>query len=106
LEPGGGQVPWHAHPNEEVYFIVSGRAEACVGHERKEVHSGQALYVPPESFHQLTNLGDEPLVMMYTYAPAGDVAHWRQELDGTLPKAGVDAPALPHGAKAQRGASR
>ena len=36
--------------------------------------------------------------MMYCYGPAGDVAHWRQELDGTLPKAGVDAPPLPAGA--------
>ena len=103
LEPGGGQVPWHAHPNEEVYFIVSGRAEACVGAERSEVRAGQALYVPPGSFHQLTNLAAEPLVMMYTYSPAGDVAHWRQELDGSLPRAGVEAPPLPPGARPQRG---
>jgi hypothetical protein len=26
------------------------------------------------------------------------VAHWKQELAGTLPKAGVDAPMLPKGA--------
>ena len=103
LEPGGGQVPWHNHPNEEVYFIVSGRAEACVGEERAEVHAGQALYVPPQTFHQLTNLGAEPLVMMYTYSPAGDVAHWRQELDGSLPRAGTGAPPLPAGARPQRG---
>ena len=31
--------------------------------------------------------------MIYTYAPGGDVAHWRQELAGTLPRAGVEAPA-------------
>ena len=31
--------------------------------------------------------------MIYCYGPAGDVAHWRQELDGTLPRAGVEAPA-------------
>jgi hypothetical protein len=36
--------------------------------------------------------------MIYCYAPAGDVAHWRQELDGTLPRAGVEAPPLPPGA--------
>jgi hypothetical protein len=24
--------------------------------------------------------------MIYRYGPAGDVAHWRQELDGTLPR--------------------
>jgi mannose-6-phosphate isomerase-like protein (cupin superfamily) len=102
LEPRG-QVPWHAHPNEEVYFIVSGTAEACLGEERTVVHGGQALYVPPGTFHQLTNLGAEALTMIYTYSPAGDVAHWRQELDGTLPRAGVEAPSLPPGAQPQRG---
>ena len=35
--------------------------------------------------------------MIYVYGPAGDVAHWKQELTGTLPKAGVDVPALPEG---------
>ena len=39
--------------------------------------------------------------MLYCYGPAGDVAHWRQELDGTLPKAGVDVPPLPAGARPQ-----
>ena len=27
--------------------------------------------------------------MIYVYGPAGDVVHWRQELAGTLPVAGV-----------------
>jgi hypothetical protein len=30
--------------------------------------------------------------MIYCYGPAGDVAHWRQELEGTLPRAGVEVP--------------
>jgi hypothetical protein len=34
--------------------------------------------------------------------PGGDVAYWRQELDGTLPPAGVgDIPPLPGGAAPQ-----
>ena len=33
--------------------------------------------------------------MLYCYGPAGDVAHWKQELSGTLPRAGVEAPPLP-----------
>jgi len=49
----------------------------------------------------LTNIGTAPLRMIYCYGPAGDVAHWRQELDGTLPKAGIDVPALPPGAQPQ-----
>jgi mannose-6-phosphate isomerase-like protein (cupin superfamily) len=103
LETGGGQVPWHNHEQEEVYFIVQGTAEACVGAECRAVGAGQALFVPSMTFHQLTNIGREPMVMIYAYAPAGEVAHWRQELDGSLPRAGVGAPALPAGAHAQRG---
>jgi hypothetical protein len=52
-------------------------------------------------FHQLTNTGSTLLIMVYCYGPAGDVAHWRQELEGTLPKAGVEAPPLPAGARPQ-----
>jgi hypothetical protein len=37
--------------------------------------------------------------MIYCYGPAGDVAHWKQELAGTLPAEGKDAPALPEGAQ-------
>jgi len=102
LEPKGGQVPWHNQEQEEVYMVLQGRGEVCVGAERQEVSAGQAIYLPPTVFHQLTNTGDEPLHMMYIYCPGGDVAHWRQELARTLPKAGVGAtPPLPAGAQAQ-----
>jgi mannose-6-phosphate isomerase-like protein (cupin superfamily) len=102
LEPGGGQVPWHNHEQEEVYFIVRGTAEACLGEERSVIAAGQAMHVPSMTFHQLTNVGTDPVVMIYVYSPAGDVAHWRQELEGTLPRAGVEAPPLPSGARPQR----
>ncbi|HHX39479.1 MAG TPA: cupin domain-containing protein [Armatimonadetes bacterium] len=101
LEPKGGQVPWHNQEQEEVYFLVDGRAEMCLGEERRVLEAGQAVYIPSGVFHQLTNIGDEPAHMIYCYGPAGDVAHWRQELDGTLPKAGVEAPPLPEGAQPQ-----
>jgi quercetin dioxygenase-like cupin family protein len=98
LQPGGGQVPWHNQDQEEIYFILEGTGEMCLGEERQTVTTGQALFIPPGTFHQLTNTGESPMRMLYCYGPAGDVAHWRQELDGTLPKAGVDAPPLPPGA--------
>jgi mannose-6-phosphate isomerase-like protein (cupin superfamily) len=102
LEPRGGQVPWHNQTQEEVYFIYQGKGEICVGEERRDIVAGQAVYLPPGVFHQLTNTGDEPMHMMYVYCPGGDVAHWRQELDGTLPQAGVgEIPPLPAGAQGQ-----
>jgi mannose-6-phosphate isomerase-like protein (cupin superfamily) len=101
LDPDGGQVPWHNQEQEEIYFIVSGTGEACIGAERQVLKTGQAAYIPPRAFHQLTNIGTEPLHMIYCYAPAGDVAHWKQELNGTLPRAGAEAPPLPAGARPQ-----
>jgi mannose-6-phosphate isomerase-like protein (cupin superfamily) len=98
LDPNGGQVPWHNQNQEEIYFVVEGSGEMCLGEERTTLSTGQAVYIPCGVFHQLTNTGDTPLRMIYCYGPAGDVAHWRQELEGTLPRAGVDVPALPEGA--------
>lgn len=98
LDPKGGQVPWHNQEQEEIYLVLEGEGEMCLGDERSTLSAGQAVYIPPGKFHQLTNTGDRPMKMLYCYGPAGDVAHWRQELEGTLPKAGEDVPPLPEGA--------
>ena len=101
LDPNGGQVPWHNQDQEEIYFILEGTGELCLGDEKTSLSAGQAVYIPPKIFHQLTNTGATPMRMIYCYGPAGDVAHWRQELDGTLPRAGIEAPVLPSGAQPQ-----
>lgn len=101
LEPQGGQVPWHNQEQEEIYFIVDGSGEMCLGEERQTIAAGQAVFIPGGVFHQLTNTSDMPMHMIYCYGPAGEVAHWRQELAGTLPKAGIDVPPLPSGAYPQ-----
>ena len=98
LEPNGGQVPWHNHEQEEVYLILVGSGEACLGPEKRTLCAGQAMYVPPGVYHQLTNSGEVPLEMIYCYGPAGEVAHWKQEFEGRLPRAGIEAPPLPEGA--------
>ncbi|HNV03165.1 MAG TPA: cupin domain-containing protein [Vicinamibacterales bacterium] len=102
LDADGGQIPWHSQDQQEVYFIVEGTGEMCLGAERATVGAGQAVAIPSGVFHQITNVGPTPLRLLYCYGPAGDAAHWRQELDGTLPRAGVEAPPLPDGARAQR----
>jgi mannose-6-phosphate isomerase-like protein (cupin superfamily) len=102
LDPEGGQVPWHDQEQEEVYLVLEGTGEMCLGSERAVLTSGQAVAIPPRVFHQITNIGPDPLRLIYCYGPAGDVAHWRQELDGTLPRAGAEAPPLPDGARAQK----
>ncbi|MEM1270303.1 MAG: cupin domain-containing protein [Bacteroidota bacterium] len=98
LDPNGGQVPWHNHVQEEVYIILDGEGQMCIGDECHRITGGQMVHIPSNAYHQLTNTGDVPMHMVYCYAPAGDVDHWKQELAGTLPKAGIDVPALPEGA--------
>ena len=38
LKPKGGQVPWHNQEQEEVYFIVEGTGEMCLGEERRKAY--------------------------------------------------------------------
>ncbi len=99
LDPDGGQVPWHHQEQEEVYFVIEGVGEMCLGEEVAELHAGQVVKIPSGVFHQFSNKGDMPLKMIYCYGPAGDVSHWKQELAGNLPAAGKDAPPLPAGAR-------
>ena len=101
LDPDGGQVPWHNQDQEEVYLILEGSVEMCLGQERQVLTAGQAAYIPSRVFHQATNVGKQAARMLYCYGPAGDVAHWKQELAGTLPRAGIEAPPLPAGAHPQ-----
>jgi mannose-6-phosphate isomerase-like protein (cupin superfamily) len=105
LEPDGGQVPWHNHEQEEIYLVLEGTGEMCVGTERQTMQGGEAVSIPSGVYHQLTNIGSTPLRMIYCYGPAGDVAHWRQELAGTLPRAGIEAPPLPAGSRPQHTAA-
>ena len=65
-------MPWHNQEQEEVYFVLEGTGEMCLGDERQVVTAGQAVYIPPGVFHQITNLGDTPLRMLYCYGPAGE----------------------------------
>src|SRR5215203_4665828 len=71
LEPNGGQVPWHNQEQEEIYFIVEGTGEMCLGEERQVVTTGQAVYIPPGVFHQLTHIVETPLRMTSRSRPAG-----------------------------------
>lgn len=104
LDPESGQVPWHNHGENEVYIMIEGSdiELALEGEGTVRLKKGQAVRIPSGKFHQLTNRGAERATFLYIYEGNGDVDHWRQELDGTLPRAGEgDIPPLPEGAYRQ-----
>ena len=91
----GGAVPAHSHPQEEVYLILSGRGTLRIGEETRVVEGITVAYIPPGVEHELRNGGDSELVMVFTYAPVGVVAHWEAErsartpvMTGPVPNAG------------------
>lgn len=83
LHPGGA-VPLHVHEQEEVYVILSGRGTMQVGNEIEPVEPVAAIHMPSGQPHELRNTGETEMVMMFVYAPAGVVDHWREEQEGRL----------------------
>ncbi|GGU27414.1 hypothetical protein GCM10010274_12560 [Streptomyces lavendofoliae] len=64
-----GQLdPQQPHKEDEVYFVVSGRASITVGTETTQVGRGSVVYVPagvPHKFHHIT----EDLRVMVVFSP-------------------------------------
>jgi len=54
----------HIDPMEEIYIIQSGHGRMQVGDEVGEVKPGDAIHIPIGQFHELTNTGDEELILL------------------------------------------
>ncbi|MCM2391452.1 cupin domain-containing protein [Streptomyces albipurpureus] len=64
----GDLDPQLPHTEDEVYFVVSGRAAITVGMETTQVGRGSVVYVPagvPHKFHHIT----EDLRVLVVFSP-------------------------------------
>lgn len=59
IQPGGRLVK-HKNMVEHEQYIVAGKAELGIGDEVCTVQKGDVVFIPAESPHYYTNLGDEP----------------------------------------------
>jgi mannose-6-phosphate isomerase-like protein (cupin superfamily) len=67
--PAGGTDPQQPHNEDEVYYIVSGRAQIQVNGEDRPVDAGSIVYVAkhdPHHFHSII----EDLTILVFFAPA------------------------------------
>lgn len=46
----------HSHPNEQMIYLLEGRARFRLGDEVREVGPGEAVHVPPHLDHEVTLL--------------------------------------------------
>jgi mannose-6-phosphate isomerase-like protein (cupin superfamily) len=67
--PAGATDPQRPHHENEMYFVVRGRARFQTGSESCEVSSGMVLFVAAELEHHFYDITEELAVLVF-FAPA------------------------------------
>jgi mannose-6-phosphate isomerase-like protein (cupin superfamily) len=67
--PAGGTDPQSPHAEDEVYYVVSGRAKIKVADEDRAVQTGSIVYVAKNVEHRFHSIEEELTVLVF-FAPA------------------------------------
>ena len=67
--PVGGTDPQRPHHEDEVYYVVRGKARFKAGDEDHEVSAGRVLFVAAEVEHRFYDVTEELAVLVF-FAPA------------------------------------
>jgi mannose-6-phosphate isomerase-like protein (cupin superfamily) len=67
--PAGGTDPQRPHHEDEMYYVVRGRARFLAGEEDREVSAGSVLFVGAEVEHRFHDIREELVVLVF-FAPA------------------------------------
>jgi mannose-6-phosphate isomerase-like protein (cupin superfamily) len=67
--PAGGVDPQEPHSEDEVYYVIDGRAAIVVDGERSPVAAGDVVFVEREVDHRFVDI-EEDLVVLVFFAPA------------------------------------
>ena len=67
--PAGSTDPQSPHTEDEVYYVVSGRAQILVADENRDVQAGSIVYVTKNVAHRFHTI-EEDLTLLVFFAPA------------------------------------
>jgi len=67
--PTGGTDPQSPHTEDEVYYVVSGRAKIKVADEDRALQAGSIVYVAKNVEHRFHSIEEELTVLVF-FAPA------------------------------------
>ena len=67
--PAGGVDPQSPHTEDEVYYVVSGKAQIRVADEDRAVQAGSIVYVAKNLEHRFHSIEEELTVLVF-FAPA------------------------------------
>lgn len=90
--PVGGDIGLEVHPeNDQFLRLEQGRGRCQMGPSQKdlpfdeEVEDDWAIFVPAGTWHNVTNIGDEPMKLYAIYGPAdhepGTVHHTKEDAE-------------------------
>ena len=65
----GGTDPQSPHAQDEIYYVLSGRARFASGGDEREVAPGDVLFVPAQEEHRFHSI-EERLSLLVVFAPA------------------------------------
>jgi|SRR5436190_2757355 len=65
----GAEDPQSPHAQDEIYYVVSGRARFTSGGDDRAVEAGDVLFVPAHEEHRFHSI-DERLSLLVVFAPA------------------------------------
>jgi quercetin dioxygenase-like cupin family protein len=57
----------HFHPGEEVIYVLEGTLQYEIEGEKRTVSAGEALTIPAEAVHSVTNVGEGDAAELATY---------------------------------------
>ncbi len=67
--PIGSEQPIHNHGPEQCYYIIRGKGLMIIEEETRDVHAGDAVYIPSNMKHGIKNLGDDVLEYLTVNSP-------------------------------------
>ena len=67
--PAGSTDPQSPHTEDEVYYVVEGKAKIKVANEDRAVQAGSVVYVPKNLEHKFHSI-EEALKILVFFAPA------------------------------------
>src|SRR5574341_1902297 len=62
--PAGGTDPQSPHTEDEVYYVVRGRAQILVAEENREVQAGSMVYVEKNVAHHFHSIEEDLTVLV------------------------------------------
>ncbi len=76
VKPPGHASPLHDHPSSQVLIVLKGKMVIATEDRQEDLNEGDAVYIPPNERHALTNPLSEPSIGVDIFVPGRSFDFW------------------------------